>query len=156
MTNTDTFIALRDRVREATGADRELDARIWMALHPKIQVMVDSGRPDGRGGFTPAQYDDAENVFCDGWNEWGDACLWLGAASITASIDAALALVERVLGTYAIDLSIDPSGQGCTIWVWPGGLSGDRQERYDASSSFICFAILDALLTALIEQEPKS
>lgn len=48
-------------------------------------------------------------------------CLFINAIK---SIDAAVALVERMLNIYSLDICIDPSGNGATINWWPNGLSG--------------------------------
>ncbi len=72
--------ALLERVEQATGADRELDAALWCALlHP------DRKPSKSRPGFVAITDDDP--------SRWG----YKEIKHYTASVDAALALVERVL-----------------------------------------------------------
>jgi hypothetical protein len=75
------------------------------------------------------------------------------APPYAASIDAALALVERRLGVYSIKVTIDPSGEGADLTWWPEGLSGERELHFKAVSNSACLAILTALLRALESQE---
>jgi hypothetical protein len=72
---------LIERVEKATGPDRYLDGAIWKALHPQL---ADTNARDTAG-----------------WLVGGDHAQATRAPEITASLDAALALVEEKLpGVY--------------------------------------------------------
>ena len=70
--------------------------------------------------------------------------------SYTTSIDAALALAERVLsGAYSLTMNIDPSGNGAEIVWWPRGLSSSETEVRGNGVNItlplaICIAVLKA------------
>jgi hypothetical protein len=122
----ETLIALRERVVAATGPDRELDIQISRAL-----------------GVEADWHGELDSL---GYNHIRGFCA-LGMQPLTASIDAALALVERVLPGRHKDLYIDDTG-------------GARFCLGRMTSSFVqdratspCIAILAALLSALIAKE---
>jgi len=127
----ETLRALRERVREATWPDRELDALIWG---------IEDTRPLAAAGGDRPIYKQCPD----------DAVAFDSPPPFTASIDASLALVERVL----------PGWQHVT-WggVWPYG--GMAELRSGGPECFVSngeagtlpLAILDALLSALIERE---
>lgn len=89
MTSTATLSPLHQRVREASGPDRELDAELYVLL----EVIPNDGRVSTYGPYDPA---------FSPYLVAGTKIDWLpttreDAPYYTASIDAALALVERVL-----------------------------------------------------------
>jgi len=72
----------------------------------------------------------------------------------TSSIDAAIALVDRMLKTYWMEMTVDPSGGGAKILYWPNGISGEIEigPVYGASTD-LPLAILLALFCTLDAQE---
>ena len=143
----EALIALRERVREAEGADREIDALLWAEF-------------DGRD----VRWQDPGHLYAKSRQAPHDECLiaWRAVngnvyvqhemchqiTPLTASIDAALALVERVLPGW-FNSSIKAS-EGYLAYIWQTDHSRDFASKGLASRPL---AILDALLTALIEQE---
>ena len=91
------------RVKAATGPDRELSVAIWFALNPdREHLWALSGMNAQRG---PKQNTEAtlrravqQNPRDYGWEATDH--------DFTASLDAALALVERVLETDFIDIEV--------------------------------------------------
>jgi hypothetical protein len=82
MTNLPTLKALRDRIKGLEGPDRKVDAALWVfiGLDEREEVHCRSWcRMDGRTDLT-------REHFISAW-----------ASSYTESIDASLALVERLL-----------------------------------------------------------
>lgn len=129
--NRDTLISLRDRVRAATGPDREIDRDLWavfVAETPRANA-------DGLRYIQPEPY--------------------------TTSIDAALALVERVLpdlGGHSTDRHKCADGS----WLCSADIAvkfekdgvpyqrvAGRAERNDGHQAL---AVLECALTALIER----
>lgn len=136
------LLALRERVAKAAGPDRKIDALICQALLPDLSganygrpgLVVDMAAPSVLGGGQIAE-----------------------APPLTASIDAALGLVERVLPgrTYHMDATYPEAG---IDWVIVGDV-GERDGKGTAYTETekplgpaIARAILLALLDALIAQ----
>jgi hypothetical protein len=149
----DALIALRERVREAEGADREIDAALFVALLEPSWVTSDkdpgmvaaSAKSFGAGG--------GKAQFIHG--------LCHPAPTYTASIDAALALVERVFPGCASRRDAWPLAPEkhrmfkCQLYEVDsaGWHTGDHFVVDGKSNYSEPLAILDALLTALIERE---
>lgn len=77
----------------------------------------------------------------------------------TASIDAAIALVERMLKTYFMRLTFDAAGRGATILYWPGGIKEEFVDEIGpirAVSAGMPIAILLALFRVLDAQEDQT
>ncbi|PVE25390.1 hypothetical protein DC522_05695 [Microvirga sp. KLBC 81] len=120
------LLELKQRVETAEGPDRELDYEIWAALHGwKI-------RRHGNTRFfqTPDNYNSVRA---------------LRAPKLTSSLDAAIALLERMLPGWHIDLRRYSDGWYARV-----------QERsyavqYPVSAQFgnAALALMHALLTAL-------
>jgi hypothetical protein len=109
----DALIALRERVREAEGADRQLDKDVYILALRAAGVTT-----------PPFAY-------------------WGMISQYTASIDAALALVERVLPGCGYSLEKDEGRFLASLEV----------SRCMEEGKSHPLAILDALLSALIERE---
>lgn len=89
---------LRERVEKASGPDRELDARIAL-FAGDFSIRMDAGHGYRIFRGKPERY---QASILSGSGTEGDACRALGYSVLsvlryTASIDAALALVERKL-----------------------------------------------------------
>lgn len=139
-----TLRALKARVDAATGANHRLDADLCEALT-----------------YPPNGHDATVVWVCDATAEelaaeprwvlmWRDSSgEWMGfAPPLTASIDAAVGLVERVLPQRRfIDIEIHPSSADVEISMGYGDeWSGNDNDRTAP------LAVLSALLTALITQ----
>ena len=120
MTLTDLFA----RVEAATGPDRELDGALWRKLIFDPQL----ARPGNDWTLTPN--------------------LGRKKPRYTASIDAALALAERVLPGWAWMLR----GSFAKLWEPHGKPPGND---FDAMGRSPALAIIAAILKALIAAETK-
>ena len=77
-------------------------------------------------------------------------------SSYEGSLDATKALHDAVLprvNQYTIDEG--PSGCGCSIVIWPNGLSGDLELEFEGYDDHPARAWLLAILEALIAQEAE-
>lgn len=125
---------LLTRVQKATGPDREIDgdiAEMFDAAPSHLPRVTGVGR----------SWLWAEFVEPDSWETWG-------APEYTASIDAALALVERVLPGWKWQIN---KGEGCGL-ILPGSTITTRVHWGKGANTPL--AILAALLTAL--QPPEA
>jgi len=134
--------SLLARVEAATGPDRELDAAILeiMAGYRNLSTDGECQIWDrGNHGYWTLDGDD--------WNE--------RLPSPTASIDAALALVQENLpGWNWSVMSQRPQGKPFAI-ARVARVIGDDVEGYDAIHDAAPLAILSALLRALIAQSKE-
>ena len=141
---------LLKRVEAATGADRELDVRILAALLSDEQLTVKRSpfngawcayRADGKLWETPSPF--RQN------------------GEITASIDAALVLVERVLPGWSWHIDSEFHGFPAYACLSSKESNGAEEpwlleyETHDAKGKTPPLAILAALLRAKIAQEAK-
>ena len=134
---------LLQRIEAANGPDRVLDGDVWHALTAKPgDVWV--------------------NDFADGvyhLQDPRDTIAYEAPPDLTASIDAAIALVERLLPGWAwfVDWIGMPDQPACHAEIWlPAQRSqhlGRERERGEASTPAL--AILAATLRALIAKEAE-
>lgn len=143
--NREQLQSILDRVREATGPDRELDGSIDAVLRaglPSLPAWAWENFPEWKhisNGRVCVLHDSGEH----GLN-WS-------SQPATASIDAALALTERVLPINSTRLVSDPSGCSCAITWWPDGLTGETRVQSSEAQVSLSLAILAATLSALLE-----
>lgn len=141
---------LERRLKEATGADRDLDVAIYCALPADYHRHA---RPSNVRGKVVGYYrDGAHGTF--------------GAEPYTASLDAALGLVERVLPGWGVDVGY-PARLGehnGLPWadVWPhrdDGFPGYRSRPTASHSNAptpalaVCAALISALRSSLVTGE---
>lgn len=119
------MLTLIERLEQATGPDRELDARIHLAVTPDLSDAITDR-------FTP------------GWIVGGNRANPIEAPAYTASLDATVALVERCLPDAEV-IAISRTASG----GWGAGINGHVKTGAINGAS----ALLIALLRAL-EQEP--
>ena len=122
----EALIALRDRVREANEADREIDAMLLMRLGLCDEISDPVCGPEIVNELAGKTY--------------------AHPAPITASIDAAKALMERVLPGCEYQLC---NYEFPVAMIRPRGLTG----WFASYLRDPALAILDAILTALIERD---
>ena len=135
------LMELLERVKAATGPDRELDVALEVAF-PYDTSISHSHRPSSVRGKVTCRYNSGSSGT-------------YGASRYTASIDAALALVERRLPEWVVyDLSQNSRHAGdpwgCTLAVFYGGNPSKNRSAasgYDYPTAPL--AILAALLSAL-------
>jgi hypothetical protein len=118
------------RVKAATGPDRKLDAAILAAFPPEVMAsdITVSERWDGMVEFKHSNGDTD--------SRW--------AAYFTASIDAALALVERLLPLRDHDYFRNSGRHRFCL-----SIPGDHRFHVEAYGATAPLAILAALLSAL-------
>lgn len=124
------------KIEAATGPDRELDELLtaW-AVGATLQA-------DATFDHKPAYHRDG---------------FWVSIEPITpltASIDAALALVERILPGFRLELEQSLDGKWWDAYLMEVGTSGPAIGRTDQGYNFPALAILNALLKALIARTP--
>jgi hypothetical protein len=145
--STDDLSRLRDRVRAATGPDRELDAEITVALTPTVRtdddlIYLRAVRRDE--GEAPGTY----------WLHQRSGISLRSADRLTASIDAALALVERVLPGARLCAAFAPDYS--SAWFVRGW--GARAQHlggtveYPDDSRGHALTVIDAMLTAKLAE----
>jgi hypothetical protein len=138
---------LRERVEKAGGPSRELDARIWHALNPDQDIVLDQGKAFGPGPKRAALRGPLRSFPIDGWEDWDSVAIHIGAPLLTASIDAALTLVDRKLPGWGWEVRTSNHRLGFTSLLF----DTKRQQFGDGRSAPL--AILSALLRALESQE---
>jgi len=141
---------LLERVRKATGPDRDIDGHIAAALRVKKNL------PDWAKNW-PGEWRPTIQGSVVLMNDNGEPGPHFSSMPYTASIDAALALVERVLPKFLLgglyDFKVHNfDGQvvdkrACAI------LTTDMSEPFEEDAATRPLAILAALLSALIAQK---
>lgn len=161
-------MTILERLRAATGPDRELDAEIMFDLFAKPVGQKKDGGPAGYlwpednpswnfGIRFPSstkeqilasrKYVDGETLIIE--RDRGNVLMNpIRMPELTASIDSALALVERMLPDAAYDLHKSDNGYSFSI------LRADLDRPY-FSGATPALAILTALFAALEVQEKK-
>lgn len=130
--------SLARRVAELTGPDREVDALLYV----RFECIVNDGRDGDLGPFDPA---------ISAYLTAGTKIDWLpttpaAAPRYTASLDAALALVERVRPGWQADLSITSEN---TCAGLSAKLNADFEPDFRARHLTPALALLAALLHSL-------
>ncbi len=122
--------ALLERVEKAEGPDEEVDMQLCLLAYPEIMA-VSEKRDDGF------------------WyhKQWGRMSV---PANYTASIDAAVALVEKMLPGWTGHLDFGGS-QACAYAIRP--LTEGPLVEHRAFATTPALALIAALLRALIAQE---
>jgi hypothetical protein len=132
---------LLERVRSAKGPDRKVDALIEVEVRRQEAYRV--GLNDQQRAYWTATVDGL--VY--------DSATRYDAPRLSASIDAALALVERVLPGWRYDIHSPRFGRQFEGVLMDGDHASRRIDVATATTAPL--AILAALLSALIAQEPK-
>lgn len=125
--------SLLEKIQGVTGLDRELDILIGAAT-------------GYRNRFDGSLLSDVLAMP----ERHEEGMQWEGVPAYTASLDAALALVERVLPGFDADVNIRSGEEPMAAYVWPAGtyIGG-----HGAQAATAPLALLAALLTALISKE---
>ena len=149
---------LIEKLKAATGPDRELDARLWA-----MEFELDWWEPE-EGGTAIKVYDPNNGLktligFIDPGKESRNFTLIeKGVPEYTASIDAALALAEEVLPPIVGTKSSDGWGVGlersrvagtCGNWLWDAYVRKYAQDPIEGAHTSPAIAILIALLNAI-------
>jgi hypothetical protein len=143
--------SLLEKVRSAKGEDRELDVDIAWSIEPdRYRAAYWNGRVGRPGTTLPLKLDGL-----------GRMSVRSNCAPLTGSIDAALALVDRLLGVdakaicYSYDFGWHASAHAEMAYTADLHLAiGNPAEMHTANgqATTLPLAILAALLTALITQ----
>lgn len=139
--------ALLARVKAATGPDRELDCRL---SHHFLNRGISYGTGDDSGWAPPATVDGWDDAK---WASMADEYMSPLTHHYTASVDAALSLVERVLPGWEW---LKKSPRVISLYRPLADEEDARKEwakHHDGTGATIPLAILAALLSALITQE---
>lgn len=120
---------LLERVRRATGPDRRLDVAIHVLVTNK-----------GRLGDYSSVDEYTNTAIQLGWN----------TPRVTASVDAALALMERELPNQQWMLDKQPENFDCVLWDGIG-----PKAKANCTAQTLPLAIVASALSALIAQEPQ-
>ena len=135
MTNAATLPNLLERLRAATGADILLDAELPVALGvwTPMRGFVRDDRPEYPWRWTKKQH-----------------IQWQPHVPYTASLDAALALVQAKLPGWAVTVtSYARTGLGKAV-IWR---NYDGRREYESNAPTAPLALLCALVTALIGED---
>ncbi|WP_303702847.1 hypothetical protein [Brevundimonas naejangsanensis] len=133
--------ALIARLEAAEVGSRELDALIWLRFNrPEysggVKALEMRGWYDGRGHMI-LETDTGEEVADD-----------LGIGNYTTSLDAALALAERVLPVFGWEIHYDEVSGGIFAWVGERmaiyGLERGHRGYANTPALALCIAILRA------------
>jgi len=144
---TEQLTALLERVKAAVGPDREIDVRLVVLVRDRREL-----REDVHPEFGPQII--SRNPKPPHDENWADHPT-NSVPPYTASIDSALALVERVLPMTLWATGSMEDGPFCQLVVpTEGGSYAGGDHRAYAETPAL--AILAALLTALIAQEKAS
>lgn len=132
------------KLERATGPDRELDALIDIACGPKplgdIEHWVNLWDHGWRLGREPGHVYMRQHAGADEYANYP-------SPAVTASLDAALALVERVLPGWGFDITYRAAWGNCTACV----IANDRRAPpHTGAGATPAFALLSALIRALI------
>ncbi|WEJ60188.1 hypothetical protein [Devosia sp. FJ2-5-3] len=138
--------ALVERVRGLKGADREVDVLIWLATTEgatRKATTVSSAL----GLWDPYVIDETRDA----------SGRLIDAPQFTASVDAALALLERVQPGWGVETTTPAGGGKASCRIYPGSsLAANASRTAFGSASTIQNAILLALLLSLQSQEPTN
>ena len=145
---------LRQRVREAEGPDREIDAEIEAALFGGRASHTFTEDSDGarlRKSYGPGAVFDHIDPETNG----GHVLLGMTreASPFTTSVDASLALVEKVLPGWTPCNMGQNDNKTWHAELREGYLTSYNKAVYCIKAANLPLAIIDALLTALIEKE---
>lgn len=135
MTDRKVLVELLAKVEAATRPDRELDFAVWDCLFPPAPL--DQSRVTHRVTLPPGFGRDAFSQAMD------------PRPKISASIDAALALVERLLPDARWRIEHHSPVMGHRPFWAMCGMAGQQEAAYGDSAPS---AILAALLRALLAQ----
>jgi len=99
------YTEIIDRLGKATGPDRWLDARIDAALRIGTEKMRGTGYEWAWNNFPVWRHHLSAAGMCGVLHDNGDLGLIWDSEKFTASIDAAIALVERTLPWCEVDMT---------------------------------------------------
>lgn len=123
------------RLEKAEGPDRQLDADIYKALGHEVKRRQRNIQRLSTYGFC-----------------YPEPGAWLPVPRLTGSIDAAVALAEKVLNVYTLELEIRRSGARADVtWFPPGNLVPPIYAVSKSAGKTPALAICIAVLKALQE-----
>lgn len=134
--------SLLQRVESAKCGDRELDAIVWCALEHPME------KPQ-------------RNFFYTNREEWGffktnqplPGLTFFDAPPLTSSIDAALALVERLKPGHGVSIGRSPDGMSQASIFYPDARRTPFSTKADRKDGHLALTLLAALLRTLAAQE---
>jgi len=137
-----TLTAILERLKEATGPDATLDADIHLALFPDMLGI--------NSGFEGVPLREAARRYREDDPEyWPVVTHTYDMTAITASIDAALGLVER------LGFTIHTAHHGKSFWSVDVCVPDNAMLAEEGDGPTFPLAILTALVTALIARKEQ-
>jgi len=139
---------LLEKIEAATGPDREIDTAIWLQMTPGATRSQWSyiHKASGRECFVDETRDETRRL--------------ITTPAYTASIDAAVGLVERMLPGRDVNLEIGNVGPDRVTDAYISGADGyfEEPKTPDAHGYGLtpALALCAALIRALIEQENRA
>ena len=97
MTHLPALEGLIERCEAAQGPDEHIDCLVWQIAAPDQRVMFDGGKAFGPGPKRAATYGRLADFPLENWSDWHAVRMLIDAPPATSSIDAALALKDRLL-----------------------------------------------------------
>ena len=146
------ILQLIEALEKAEKPSRELDARIHALIYPDQMIMVDGGSVRYK---TPATYAPIHTLDLSDWKDWEGIAGLFGVGRITASIDASVAFVERVLPGMLIRTLLNEGNMACKAklcWM-PNGLANEPKIEIEAWHEIEPLALCLAALRALQAKE---
>lgn len=132
------------RVEGASGRDRDIDADLWWLFGHQTALVCFNNASMGLPRQLPATLPIPAGL--------GRAAVRSFAEPFTASLDAALALVERVLPEWEFSLSTARHRKGWSVTTWQ---ADDKYSGRLFDHKTAPLAILSALLKAVQAQSPR-
>jgi hypothetical protein len=145
---------LIERCEAAQGPDEHIDCLVWQIAAPDQRVMFDGGKAFGPGPKRAATYGRLADFPLENWSDWHAVRMLIDAPPVTSSIDAALALTERLLPGLMIECGryteADGGPAGCFARISNYAMGdGPRFEDDHEQAATLPLAIILATLQAL-------
>ena len=128
---------LLERVEKAEGGDRAIDTALELLLLSATTKEFPGADP--RSGLV---------LILDAKERW----VTCDADEYTASIDAAVALVERMLPGWKVAIHIDTGGGAADAYVWNPESADPQHQAFGETPAL---ALIAALLRAMIAKEKE-
>lgn len=156
VSNTMTLSLLLRKLEEATGPDRELDARLHVALFDPQDVLLDPGHA-GKPPHRPPVYGAGSELIRDEWSksDWDAIAHQVGAsARYTSSVDEAIVLVEKMLPGWRKSVGEATDGKSWAGYLYKLEDRPELDTKVIANAPTPALALCIALLKALEPARP--
>ena len=146
-----TLTALSERLAAAKGPDREIDAAIIAALIAPAGAFARQSPFNGAWCIYTGEKDrSGRDRLWEGSRPWDNE----QTRNVTASLDVAVALVERICPAKRLEIGIYPTGSVATLRWYPEGIRGEPSvDAVGESKTTPALALCTALVAALLAQQ---